>query len=169
VLVINENNLESEGVDQKREVMLKLLTSLVRAGVPIDALGIQGHLPTDRRVDAAALDRFLTSVHDLGLKIVVTELDVSDVRLSSDRGSRDSAVAQTLTDFLTVVLHHPGLASVSVWGLSDKYSWYNNSKTPASLRREDGLPSRGALLDNDLRRKPSYFAVQAALVRAAHS
>ena len=169
VLVLNENNLEGEGVDAKRAVMLDLLTSLVKAGVPIDAVGLQAHLPTDRKVDKPALDRFLTSVQHLGLKIVVTELDVFDGRLPSDVAQRDATVAQILSDFLTTLLKHRGVTAISVWGLSDKYSWYNMNGTPAVLRREDGVPSRGTLLDDDLSRKPGYFAVRAALAAAAHA
>ena len=165
VLVLNEYGIEADNPDdeRKRAAVLALLRALKSSNVPIDALGIQAHIWGERHMTSGALDTFLNDVHALGLKIVVTELDVIDANLPADSGARDAAVAQGLGAFLNVVLHHPGVTSINVWGLSDSHSWYNRSATPASMRRKDGRTSRAALLDQDLGRKPGYSALRAAL------
>jgi endo-1,4-beta-xylanase len=169
VLVLNDYGLEGNlpEMERKRNNMLALLKQLKRNNVPVDALGIQAHLLHDRgRIDERVFRSFLDAVHDLGLKLVVTELDVVDTvaTLPPDLDARDSAVAQTISDFLGIMLASPGVNAITCWGLSDNHSWYNNQcSTPTRLRRYDGLPSRGTLLDAYLRRKQAYFAVRAAL------
>jgi endo-1,4-beta-xylanase len=163
VLVLNEFGIEADGpdYDAKRKALLDLLRSLRRNNVPIDALGLQAHLsdPGKAPINPAVLDRFLGNVSELGLKILVTELDVNDKRMPTDINARDGTVAQVASDFLTTVLRHPGVTSVIAWGLSDKYSWIGHSRW---FRRDDGMSARATLLDQDFARKPSYGAVRAA-------
>jgi endo-1,4-beta-xylanase len=162
VLVLNENNIETdaENAYKKRAAMLQLLRSLAQKGVPINGVGMQGHLPADRKIDVPALDAFVNSVHELGLKIMVTELDVFDAALPADVNARDAGVAQLCTEFLKALLQHPIVESVSSWGLSDSHSWYNNKSNPPALRRQDDLLSRGSLLDETFGRKPVYVGVE---------
>jgi endo-1,4-beta-xylanase len=167
-LVYNDYGLEDADwrSARKRTAVLELLRTLRGNNVPIDALGIQGHLIGDAPFSAFEFDAFLDSVHDLGLKIVVTELDVTDSTLPSEIRARDEAVKQKFSEFLTVVLRHPGVTSINVWGLNDKHSWYNQNSAPPAARRVDGQFSRGALFDRHVNRKPAYFAVQAAFDEA---
>ena len=169
VLVLGEYGIEADHPDdqRKREAVLTVLRTLRRNNVPIDALGMQAHLHGERRSTSGALDGFLNGVHDLGLKIVIMELDAIDANLPPEIGSRDAEVAQAMGDFLNVVLQHRIATSINVWGLSDKYSWYNRKTTSALVRRKDGLPSRGTVLDENLARKPAYFAIRDALEAAA--
>ena len=164
-LVYSDYGLEdSDGEStRKRAAVLDLLQTLRRDNVPIDALGLQGHLRGDTAFSAAGLEGFLDSVRALGMKVVVTELDVNDARLPADINVRDEAVKRKLSAFLDVVLHHPAVTSINAWGISDNHSWYNERSTPASLRRTDALVSRSAPLDLHLTRKPAYFAIAAAL------
>lgn len=169
VLVLGEYGIEADHPDdeRKRAAVLAVLRALRRNNVPIDALGMQAHLHGERRATAGALDGFLNSVHDLGLKIAVMELDAIDANLPPEIGPRDGAVARAMGDFLNVVLRHPVVTSINVWGLSDTYSWYNRKTTSALVRRKDGLASRGTVLDDHLARKPAYFAIRDALDAAA--
>ena len=168
VLVLNEFGIEADGpeYDVKRKALLDLLRSLRRNNVPLDALGLQAHLsdPVKAPIAPAVLDRFLSSVSELGLKILVTELDVNDKRMAADLDARDGTVARVAGDFLTTVLRHPGVTSVVVWGLSDKYSWIRHSRW---FRRDDGMPARATLLDESSARKASYGAARAAFDGAA--
>lgn len=162
VLVLNEDDLEAP-LEWKRASMLALLRALKRNSVPVDALGLQAHLlKASNSVDYGSLSGFLNAVHELGLKIIITELDVVDTNLPAGVELRDAAVARAVGNFASIVLNAPGLVAVNVWGFTDSHSWYNIN-APASLRRKDGLPSRGALLDQYLTRKPAYFALRAAL------
>jgi endo-1,4-beta-xylanase len=81
MLVYNEYGLDYDIRDDetKRVAVLKLLERLKSKGTPIHAFGIQPHLRGDEtRFSAKKLKAFLRNVADLDLKIIVTELDVTD-------------------------------------------------------------------------------------------
>jgi endo-1,4-beta-xylanase len=168
--LVYANNLIEDGGSEdtaRRDGVLALLGALKRRGL-VDALGIQGHLTAiSSTFDPGALKRFLDCIYDLGLKIVVTEMDVNDVAAPAAIETRDAIVAEKITAFLRVVLAHPGVESITVWGLSDNHSWYNTDDI-AEFRRSDGLPQRGTLLDSSLGRKPVYYATREAFT-GAHS
>lgn len=162
--VINEFDLEcnSRYQQRRRDRMLALLERLVRGGAPIDALGIQGHLlARGDPFDAGLFRRFLADVAALGLRILVTELDVDDKNLPPDLVRRDAEVAALYRAFLDVALDEPALRSVLVWGLSDRSSDLNAGRPTGAP------PSRGKPLDDGLVRKPAWFAIADALRGAA--
>lgn len=166
LLVLNEHSIEFDRRDHedKRNAVLALLQSLRSADVPIDALGIQAHLGGTDHFNPGLFERFLNRISALGLKILITEMDVIDRDLPADRDERDQIVAQSIGDFLAVVLRHPEVTTVASWGLSDRHNWLSYERF---ARRTDGLPLRPSLLDEDLNRKPAYMAVRTALVDAA--
>lgn len=159
-LVYNDYGLEYEGdyFEQRRNHVLDLLAGLVAKGVPVDALGIQSHLSGDRQPNFERFARFLDDVRNLGLDIMITELDVRDRKLPADPAERDCRVADTYRAYLDVVLDNPNLRSIAVWGLSDRYSWLTEFEP-----RNDGKPVRPLPLDGDLKRKPAWHAISNAL------
>jgi endo-1,4-beta-xylanase len=165
LLVLNEYGVEADSPahEAKRNALLALLRSLRRDSVPVGAVGIQSHLIAGAPFDAGVFDRFLSQIQDLGLKILITEFDVADRNLPAADDTRDSIVANTISEFFTVVLRHPGVSTIAVWGLSDRHSWLGGFGWG---KRADGLLPRGALLDRDLERKPAYQALRAALEEA---
>jgi endo-1,4-beta-xylanase len=151
---------------QKRAAVLALLTSLRRAGL-VDALGVQGHLTASSSTfSAAAFRGFLDSAYALGLTVVITEMDVNDKAAPSDYKSRDSIVAAKSAALLQVALSHPGVTSITVWGISDNHSWLNDAAL-TQFARADGLPQRSTLLDSNLARKPAYASTRSALQAAS--
>ncbi len=142
----------------RREALLDQLTALVARGTPIDALGIQSHLSADPGHDFGPFDRFLSEVADLGLDVMITELDMRDAHLPADEAVRDGMVAETYKNYLDVVLAWPNVRSVAVWGLSDRHSWLSEFEP-----RDDGLPVRPLPLDRQLARKPAWSAISCAL------
>lgn len=79
MLVYNDYGLEYDAYkdESKRSTTLELLTRLKADGVPIHALGIQSHLIGDApHFNAEKFRRFLADIVSLGLKIMITELDV---------------------------------------------------------------------------------------------
>lgn len=62
----------------KRERMLRLLRELLDQGAPVHAVGLQGHFELDR-IPMQDLEDTLVAIKALGLKAVVTELDVGVV------------------------------------------------------------------------------------------
>ena len=108
--------------DRFRATTLRFLDGLLKRGVPIDALGVQGHLSAfGNKVDQRKLRLFLEEIRARGLAILVTELDVDDTGGPHDAGARDRAVADEARRFLDVVLDNPATQAVLTWNLSDRY------------------------------------------------
>lgn len=161
LLVYNDWGCEEGDNDRFRAVTLDFLEQRLSRGVPIDALGLQGHLaafgPT---VDQAKLRTFLAQVKAMGLKILVTEHDVSDENGPYDTVLRDRAVADASRRFLDVVLDNEATIAVLTWGLSDRFLEPEGWREKLFESHPRMLP-----LDADLARKPLWHAVADALTR----
>jgi endo-1,4-beta-xylanase len=145
--------------ERKRQALLTLLADLKARNVPVQAVGLQAHLDAaEPALNQTVLNRFVSDIAALGMKVIVTELDVRDDRLPADIATRDAAVAAHARAWLDAVLVHPAVLGVLTWGLSDKRSWLNKN-----FPRPDGLPQRPLPLDTELRRKPLWSALAAAL------
>ena len=164
-LVINDYNLAcgSAFCEGKRERLLVALERLLRKGVPIDAVGIQGHLVPRWPIVPSSLQAFLQDIEDLNLEVFITELDVNDIDLPDEISARDRSVAQIYGDFLDAALESRAVKRVSFWGLTDKFHWIVEGYAPFS--RTSSAP-RPALFDQKLQPKRAYFAVHDALARA---
>ncbi len=94
LLVLNETGLDyaAPAEASRRQATLELLATLTAHGVPVKALGVQAHLHAARAdLDQRVIADFLGSVAALGLKIVITEMDVRDNGLPADPSARDTA------------------------------------------------------------------------------
>ncbi|MGE5506174.1 MAG: endo-1,4-beta-xylanase [Actinomycetota bacterium] len=152
MLVYNDYDLEAadQRQEDRRTAVLRLLESLRARAVPVDAVGLQAHLRAfGPPLDPKRLSAFLHEAAAMGLKIVVTELDVNDRGGPSGMAERDRAVADTARRFLDVVLDRPETVAVLSWGLSDRYSWLVREQPEA----------RPLPLDRDLVRKPLWHAM----------
>ena len=160
LLCYNEYGLEFTWSAARRDATLRLLSDLRGRGAPVHALGIQGHVGGSgwAQFDAAGFAAFLRDVARLGLRILITELDVKDNHLPADIGARDRAVAGVYRDYLAVALAEPAVAAIITWGLSDRYTWI-----ATSAPRSDGLAVRPLPLDAAFARKPAWEAISAAL------
>lgn len=163
LMVLNEMGLEYDSPDAeaKRRAMLRLLERHLGAGVPIHGLGIQSHLDAaDKPRAHPALQAFAREVEALGLRLVVTELDVSDARCPRDRAARDWMVAEAYRAYLSGLLEACRPAAVVVWGLTDARTWLATSRP-----RPDGAPVRPLPFDRAGRRKAAFAALASALGR----
>jgi endo-1,4-beta-xylanase len=139
----------------RRQSVLSLLERLLAKGTPIHALGIQAHLMReDPKFNPVQTRQFLKDVASLGLKIMITELDITDLKLVANPNERDRQVAAIYEDYLSVVLDEPAVIAVLTWGLSDRYTWIAKDKP-----RSDGLPVRPLPLDAQLNRKLAWNAI----------
>lgn len=169
MLVFNENGFHHVGLRPRlmRWKTLKRLEALKKANAPVHALGIQGHIHATIEIDDDGFREFLKEVADLGLAILITELDVLDTELDYGFDERDRRVADCYARFLAAVVEQPAVVAVTTWGLSDRYTWYNTSHPFAvQHRRKDGADQRPLVLDNELNRKPAWRAVADAFARA---
>jgi endo-1,4-beta-xylanase len=159
LLVYNDFGLDYDTPweSARRQAVLQLLERLVTAGTPIHALGIQAHLlREDPKFNPSQFQTFLREVASLGLKIMITELDVTDARFGAHSTERDRQVAAVYEDYLTVALGEPAVIAVLTWGLSDRYTWLAKDK---DRPRRDGLPPRPLPLDAQLNRKLAWNAI----------
>lgn len=164
ILVYNDYDFTLPGWEnnRKRHDILKLLEDFRKRGVPVHAIGLQSHLMDGHNWfrPKIALD-FLDELDNLGLRAMITELDVRDDNLPADIARRDARVADMMREYLEALLPHPTISSVITWGLSDKYTYMNEF-----YPRKDKLPTRPLLLDDTFARKPAWFAVARAIDEA---
>lgn len=171
-LYYNDYNLENEA---KRNGAVALIRKLKEQGVPLYAVGLQGHdhmdLPTVEQQDAA-----IAAFAALGVKVNITELDVdvlpraarqtgADVAtnaapkaaLNPYAGGLPDAVQQALAkryaDLFGVFLKYRGVITrVTFWGVTDANSWLNNWPVR-------GRTSYPLLFDRAGKPKPAFDAI----------
>ncbi|ANU07229.1 endo-1,4-beta-xylanase [Paraurantiacibacter namhicola] len=149
-----------------RNGVLKLLEGALSRGVPIDALGIQSHLINTlaQPIDERGWRDFMQSVQDMGLKVLITELDTGDRYLEeTDPAKRDAEIAAFTKGYLDLTLSFENVERIVLWSISDRDTYLNRPQYPEGKRRPDGLPFRAHPFDAELRKRPMYDAIAAAL------
>ncbi|MEU4742732.1 endo-1,4-beta-xylanase [Actinosynnema sp. NPDC023658] len=113
------NDYDVEDVNAKSDGVHDLVRRLVREGVPIHGVGVQGHCSVDQapRTLRENLGRF----DALGLRTAVTEVDVR-MAVPPDPVKLE-AQADVYRTVLRACLLTPGCRSFTVWGYTDRYSW----------------------------------------------
>jgi endo-1,4-beta-xylanase len=156
LLCLNEFGLEYDLPEhrQKREGLVRLLTQLRQDDVPIDAVGIQAHLDLAHgaHFNPDEFAAFLNKLGAMGFQIRISELDVREADLELPAEERDRRVADAVRRFLQVALSNKAVGSVTCWGLTDKYSWLDESGG-----------NRGLPFDNHLRAKPMRQVIADAI------
>ncbi|MGI4022876.1 MAG: endo-1,4-beta-xylanase [Janthinobacterium lividum] len=161
VLFYNDYNTERP---EKRERIYKLLKKLVDAKIPINAVGLQAHWslvePTQQEL-IETIKRFSS----LGLKVQITELDVSIYPWEKDKRSlrpgesvaftpeaeqkqlnKYAEVFKIFRDYKSVI------SGVTFWNVSDHYSWLD--EYPVAGRKNYPL-----LFDQNYQPKKAYWSV----------
>ncbi len=164
LLCYNDYGLEGETPEEaaKRAAILTLLRGLLDRQVPVEAVGIQSHITAGpEHLAGPGLQRFMTAVQGMGLKLMITELDVSDRLLPAAPAPRDAAIADAYRHYLDLTLANPDVIALLTWGLTDRYTWLNG----ADVGRRDHLPARCLPFDANLRPVPAYCAAVEAIQR----
>jgi endo-1,4-beta-xylanase len=165
-LILNEAHTEqwTETGAAIRTGLLGLVDRLLDAGVPLHAVGLQGHLQPQWPYDDAGFADFLHELATRRVEIHITELDVNDEAFPDDTAARDAAVAARYGAFLDAVLEVPAVTTVICWQLADRASHYQSvwdEIHPGADRRPRPLPFDAALAP-----KPARAAMLAAFRRA---
>ena len=149
--------------DHFRRHTLELLDGLLKRGVPVQGLGLQGHLSAfGAKVDQSKLRAFLAEIEARKLAVLVTELDVDDEGGPRDTVQRDRATADEARRFLDVMLDCRATRTVLTWGLSDRYL-----DPPQSRQLKlTGWRDRRLPYDRDLAPKPLRTALAQAFQTA---
>lgn len=161
LLFYNDYNTE---VPFKRERIYQMLKKLIDAKVPIHGVGLQGHwnLTTP---DEATLRESIAKYASLGLKIQITELDVSIYPPEKEQRTRRADESDAFTAekeqqqleqykmFFKVFRENKNVVTgVTFWNVSDKHSWLDNF--PVRGRKNYPL-----LFDKELKPKKAYWEV----------
>ncbi len=172
LLILNDYNND---IEPKRTKTLALLKSLLAQGVPVQAVGMQLH--TWLTADVGEIEKSIEQYSALGLKVVVTELDMTILpspNYSADISQRFKLTPQSnpysagLPDgiaqqqarqygklFAMFTRHADVIERVSFWGTGDGDSWKNNF--PIQGRTDYPL-----LFDRNLQPKTAFYGVAKA-------
>lgn len=145
-LYYNDYSMDKEG---KRNGVVAMVKKLQEEGIRIDGIGMQSHVALDYP-DLKEYEASMEAFGDLGVKVMVTELDISvlptpqwgrsaDISNKVDyqakynpytEGLPDSArvaLENRYLDFFKLYLKHQNYVSrVTLWGVNDAGSWKNN-------------------------------------------
>jgi endo-1,4-beta-xylanase len=160
-LFYNDYNTERP---EKRERIFKLLQKLVKQGVPIHAVGLQGHWSL-YEPGKQELEETIQKFASLGLKVQITELDVSVYPWEKERRQLRAGEAQAYTKameekqsakyqeiFSILRKEKQAISGVTFWNVSDRYSWLDTY--PVQGRKNYPL-----LFDANYQPKPAFWGV----------
>ncbi len=160
-LFYNDYNSERP---EKRERIFRFLKRLVDAKVPIHGVGLQGHWsvfePSEKEL-TKAIEQFSS----LGLKIQITELDISIYKWEKFERSRRQGESDQLTAeleqkqiekyrmaFETFRKFKNVITGVTFWNVSDKRTWLDHYPV-------EGRKNYPLLFDQNLKPKKAYWEV----------
>jgi uncharacterized protein len=144
LLIYNDYNNE---LPDKRAKLIRLVRSMQERNVPLHAVGLQGHYEIDR-IPFADIEATLIAMRELGVKVVVSELDIDVIprgRWWQDGGKyRDELArlnpyadgcppeilerqADQYGQLFRLFRQYPDvILRVSFWNLHDGQSWLND-------------------------------------------
>ena len=144
MLYLNDYGVELQG-KAKSAAFFNLATRLKNDGIPIDGIGLQCHFSIGD-VDSVKLDNTITRFAAVGLKCIITELDMGIPSTSEANLQEQARNYRVVTD---IMLNHDNCPSMVIWGIKDNDSW-----------REASSP---LLYTSGLDKKPAWYAVRSAL------
>jgi endo-1,4-beta-xylanase len=171
-LYYNDYGLEDA---RKRANCVKLIKGMLERNVPIDGVGTQSHFHLDGP-SIQEVEKTIEDLSALGLKVMVTELDVDVLPRAGPLGNADVSrreqaaasadpyraglpqdvqekLANRYSDLFDVYLRHrKSIGRVTFWGLDDGHSWLNFFP----IRGRSNHP---LLFDRELKSKPAFEAL----------
>ncbi len=170
-LYYNDYSMENSS---KRAGVIRMVKKIQEKGIKIDGIGMQSHWqlnsPTIEEIENSILE-----YSKLGVKIAITELDVSvlpspwelqgaDINQRFENNEKMNPYPKTLPDSIQIKLaqryadifklflkHKDKISRVTFWGVNDGQSWLND--WPIKGRTNYPL-----LFDTNLQPKKSYYS-----------
>lgn len=149
----------------KREKIIKMVTTLKAAGVPIHGIGLQGHWAITEP-SADQLDKTLSRFAASGLTLQITELDISvypkehsarpkaqqdlNTAFTPDKEQKQIDIYRTCFNLFRKYKQY--ITGVTFWNISDRNTWLDNF--PVRDRKDYPL-----LFDKNLKPKKAYWEV----------
>lgn len=153
ILYINEYGLETNAA--KLDSLLSMVSELKSQGAKVDGIGTQMHISVT--TPKANIDQMFQKLAATGLLVRVSELDIRTGATTGGPQSFESMATQAVMYKYVVnsyIRNVPAAqrAGITVWGLSDNYSWLYNNGVEHPL-----------LYDANYKRKPAYTSFLQAL------
>lgn len=156
-LFLNENKVLNNKV--KQDNIYDTLELLLENDIPIDGIGIQGHVQTLSFMETAkTLDNVLERFKQLGVEIHITELDMSAYTYADQEAFEELPtwieqfqIKKYKSFFEVLRKHSDAVTNVTFWGINDA-----NTHLSSSAGGREDWP---LLFDKDSRPKQSYYAV----------
>jgi len=167
-LYYNDYGIESGAVKNtgKHASSMLLLKRLIAEGAPIHGVGIQGHWHLDTNL--ADVEKAITNYASLGLKVCISELDVTASGSNTGAfprrwGRRAPISAEALEKqaqfyaklFALFKRHSDAISRVTFWGISDRRSWRSRQSPLVFDAQLEPKPAYQAILDVGLGKKKS--------------
>ena len=128
------------------------IRKLLKQGVPVAGIGVQGHLHSDT-FDREQLKNALDSLAKFGLPIRVTEFNMPGQRskyysqkILTMTPGEEQQKAKELTDYYRICFAHPAVEGILMWGFWEGANWIPVS----SLYKRDWTPTPAAIAYKDL-------------------
>ncbi len=167
-LLYNDYNMHNP---DKRAFLVAVIRDYLDRGVPIDGVGLQGHVGLDYP-DLEEWERSIAAYAEMGLEVHISELEVDVLprpnRMSAEISNRfeyssendpwpdglPDEIQERLADryeqvFRILLRYRENVRRVTFWGLHDGISWKNNFPI-------GGRTNYPLLFDRELRTKPAY-------------
>ncbi len=155
VLVYNDYNSENPG---KRDRIYNMVKKLLDEGVPVNAIGLQGHWnigePTEQNL-RDAIEKFSS----LGVELQITELDVSIYKSRTDTigvgftpEREQKQIDLYKMAFKVFRENKKVITGVTFWNLSDRGSWRDSRRGPQGKVYP-------LLLDENMQPKKAFWEV----------
>jgi endo-1,4-beta-xylanase len=134
---------------QTRVATLNLIRSLMDRGVPLQAIGFESHLFLKDSFVSPSRDAFVKQLHDLGLQILITELDVNDSAATGPVQQRDEAVANAYAAYIKAIVPTTKCKRMIFWSICDQRNWMDGINDP-QYKLVDGSQHRPGLLPPEM-------------------
>lgn len=165
-LYYNDYQMENP---EKRAGIHKHLEKMIADDVPIHGVGSQSHFSINNMPDYEQIEKSITEFADLGIDVMITELDLNVLPASVYEYDQDNRqdlykdglpedvqqkLTEVYTDLFEIYLDHSEiLTRVTFWGVSDDGSWLNylpfeQTNYPLLFdRNKDPKPAFDALIE----------------------
>jgi GH35 family endo-1,4-beta-xylanase len=150
---IESNNPIHDNNDKRQKAVYQLLKHMLNTNIPIDALGIQGHLlvgQSEWRLEDNTLKNTVEKFKALGIEVYLTEIDAG----FENRTWSPKLAEEQKQDYYQYIKQgiQGGVSRIYFWGIQDGMDkgWLTN---------QHPLP-----WDENLNKKPAYYGVKQALM-----
>lgn len=148
ILYINDYNIghwENHYESGKTHAMYNLVKRLLDDGIPVHGVGMQMHTSING-LNVSSIEKTIKEFQTLGVKCIITELDMPGSNPSSS--SEQRVQATKYAGLVDIVCRYDNAPTFVVWGIADDRSWLENSEQTKPL-----------LFDPEMAAKPAYISV----------